>query len=250
MIDRRLYDLLVGAELIAAILTLASLALLTAPYGRHGRAGWGPLLPARWGWILMESPSFFGFAGLLLWQGVPRDPVPAVAAALFLGHYGYRTVLYPFLAVSRPMPWSIAASGLGFNVLNATIQAAALGPGGHIRHGPLGSPLTIAGAGLFVAGFVIHVHADHVLRTLRAPGDTAYHIPRRGLHRWVAAPNYLGEIVQWLGFAVFSGSGAAWVFLLFTIANLAPRAKDHLRWYRDRFPDYPADRRALLPGLW
>jgi 3-oxo-5-alpha-steroid 4-dehydrogenase 1 len=33
------------------------------------------------------------------------------------------------------------------------------------------------------------------------------------------------------------------------MANLVPRARAHHRWYRERFPDYPARRKALVPGL-
>jgi hypothetical protein len=34
-----------------------------------------------------------------------------------------------------------------------------------------------------------------------------------------------------------------------TAANLVPRALSHHRWYQANFPDYPHERRALLPGL-
>ena len=33
-------------------------------------------------------------------------------------------------------------------------------------------------------------------------------------------------------------------------ANLVPRAASVHRWYHERFPDYPADRKALVPFLW
>jgi hypothetical protein len=36
-------------------------------------------------------------------------------------------------------------------------------------------------------------------------------------------------------------------FACFTIANLAPRAMTHHRWYRETFPDYPRTRRTLIP---
>jgi hypothetical protein len=36
---------------------------------------------------------------------------------------------------------------------------------------------------------------------------------------------------------------------VWTMANLVPRARAHHRWYRERFPDYPARRKALVPGL-
>ena len=38
-------------------------------------------------------------------------------------------------------------------------------------------------------------------------------------------------------------------FCVFTAANLIPRALSNHRWYRENFPDYPANRRALIPGV-
>ena len=47
--------------------------------------------------------------------------------------------------------------------------------------------------------------------------------------------------------ASWSLPGAA--FALYTAANLLPRALASHSWYREQFPDYPAQRRALLPFL-
>ena len=38
-------------------------------------------------------------------------------------------------------------------------------------------------------------------------------------------------------------------FALFTACNLVPRAVSNHRWYLRQFPDYPPQRRVLLPGL-
>jgi 3-oxo-5-alpha-steroid 4-dehydrogenase 1 len=41
----------------------------------------------------------------------------------------------------------------------------------------------------------------------------------------------------------------ALAFLVWTLANLIPRALDHHKWYRSEFPDYPSKRKAVLPFL-
>lgn len=69
------------------------------------------------------------------------------------------------------------------------------------------------------------------------------------LFKYVSCPNYLGEIIQWAGWALLTMSPAGLVFLIWTIANLAPRALAHHRWYKETFQDYPDERKALLPGL-
>ena len=74
--------------------------------------------------------------------------------------------------------------------------------------------------------------------------------PLTGLYRWVSCPNYLGEVVLWIGWAVATRSMAGLAFAVWTIANLAPRAWAHHRWYRQQFEDYPPERKAMLPGIW
>jgi hypothetical protein len=33
------------------------------------------------------------------------------------------------------------------------------------------------------------------------------------------------------------------------LANLLPRALAHHRWYKQRFPEYPSERKAIFPFL-
>ncbi|MEO5731317.1 MAG: 3-oxo-5-alpha-steroid 4-dehydrogenase [Byssovorax sp.] len=113
----------------------------------------------------------------------------------------------------------------------------------------LTDPRFLVGVTLFVAGYLINRKSDEILRRLRAPGEAGYKIPVGGLYRWVSSPNYFGEMIEWTGFAVATWSLPGLAFALWTAANLAPRAISHHRWYRDRFPDYPAERRALIPYL-
>ena len=72
---------------------------------------------------------------------------------------------------------------------------------------------------------------------------------RGGAFELVSCPNYLGEILEWCGWALATWSWPGLAFALYTIANLAPRAVTHHRWYRETFPDYPPKRRALVPYL-
>ncbi len=70
-----------------------------------------------------------------------------------------------------------------------------------------------------------------------------------GLFELVSTPNYFGEIVQWIGWAVMTWSLAGLSFALFTVANLLPRGIGHHRWYREHFEDYPDRRRAIVPFI-
>ena len=52
-----LYDTLLITEIGLAVIITVGLAFITAPYGKFYRKGWGPHLPAKWGWLIMESPA-------------------------------------------------------------------------------------------------------------------------------------------------------------------------------------------------
>jgi len=88
-----------------------------------------------------------------------------------------------------------------------------------------------------------------MLLNLRKPGETGYKVPRGWLYEYVTCPNYLGEIIEWLGFALATWSLPGLAFALYTAANVGPRAFAHHRWYRERFPDYPKHRKVLIPFL-
>jgi hypothetical protein len=231
--------------LASAVVVFPLLLVVTAPYGRHYRPGWGPAMSSRLGWVAMEWPSVFVFAGVWFANPEFRTPMVLALGALWLLHYLQRTFVFSLLlrgSVKRQAVLTVVMANL-FNLLNATGNAAAL----------TDRPLDLAfGAGvvLFGAGFSLNVHSDHLLRSLRAPGESGYKIPSGGGFTWVSAPNYLGEIVEWIGFALAAQTLAAWAFAAFTVANLAPRALANHRWYQEKFPDYPGRRRALIPFLW
>ena len=237
---------------ILAAIVFVSLFFITAPYGRHTRAGWGPGVRSTLGWVLMETPSLAVFA-LCFALGAHDSGAAGVAfLAMWCGHYAYRALVYPALRRGghKPMPLSVVAMGAVFNVGNAYLNGRALYTLGPLRSDAwLADPRFLAGTALFVVGFAMHVHSDRVLARLREHAADGYAIPSRGLHRWVASPNYLGETVQWAGFALATWTLPALAFAVWTAANLAPRARSHLAWYRATFRDYPEERRAMIPFL-
>jgi steroid 5-alpha reductase family enzyme len=141
----------------------------------------------------------------------------------------------------------LAASALLFNINNGTIIGYDLFVKGQASSIRLTDPLCVLGLALFVAGFALHVTSDAIIRSLRRDGEKEYQIPRGGLFRLVSNPNYLGEIVQWIGFALLTQSLAAWAFALFTFCNVFPRAIANHKWYREHFADYPKERKIIVP---
>jgi len=107
----------------------------------------------------------------------------------------------------------------------------------------------IIGVLLFFGGLAINIHSDYILRNLRKPGESGYKIPKGGLFSYVSGANFFGEIVEWIGFALATGTLAAWAFALFTASNIGPRAWHHHQWYIEKFKDYPKNRKAIIPFL-
>lgn len=110
------------------------------------------------------------------------------------------------------------------------------------------------GGVVFVLGMAVNLWSDGVLvglKTAGRGGGGGYKIPTGGWFELVSCPNYLGEIVEWMGWAVMCGSWAGFGFFLYTCANLVPRARANHTWYLDKFgEDYPRKRKAVIPFLY
>ena len=235
----------------AGVVTFVVLRFISAPFGRHVRDGWGPTVPARAAWIVMEAPGSLAFLAFYL-RGAHRfDAAPLALAALWQAHYVHRAFIFPLRtrADGKRMPALIAMLALTFNLCNAWINATWLSALGDYPAAWLLDPRFAAGAIVFAWGMSVNVRADLALIRLRAPGETGYRVPTGPLFARVSAPNYAGEIVEWLGFALAAWSPAAVAFALYTAANLVPRALDTHAWYRAKFPDYPRERRAIVPWV-
>ncbi len=244
-----IHSILVGAEIALAAVTFVALMRITAPYGRHTEAGWGPTLPNRLGWILMESPAVLVFLGVFLLGDHRLDMVPLVMLGIWQIHYIHRTYIFPFrLKSNKRMPWLIPASAIAFNTLNGYVNARWVSHLGSYGVEWLWDPRFLFGAALFVTGLAINWHSDNVLLGLRKPGETGYAIPEGGMYRYVSCPNYFGELLEWLGWAILTWSWAGLAFALYTAANLVPRALQNHRWYLEKFDDYPP-RKAVIPGI-
>jgi len=57
------------------------------------------------------------------------------------------------------------------------------------------------------------------------------------MYNYVTSANYLGEIVEWAGWAMLTWSWAGFVFFVFTFANLVPRANAIYHKYSSEFAD-------------
>lgn len=252
MTELEIYRILLFVFMGLAAGAFAAIFFVPVPYGRHNRPGWGPQVRAYLGWFLMESPSLLVFTLVFLVTPFPKSAASWVFFALWVTHYVQRSLVYPFLihGKEKSMPLVIVGLAMLFTSLNGYLNSRWLFKFSH-NHGPswFTDPRFIIGTVLFVAGFVENVHSDALLRGLRRPGESGYKVPRGGLFRYVSCANYFAEIVEWSGWALATWSLPGLAFAVWTVANLAPRAHSHHQWYKRQFPDYPPERKALVPFL-
>ena len=235
--------------LALAPLVFIVLLYIKAPYGRHVRGGWGPTLDNRLGWFLMELPAVVVFGGI--WLVYANPGITALTLLLLWQlHYCHRVFIYPWtLKQGKQMPWLILLMAVVFNTSNGYLNAWSIAS--HAEQYDLTwlwGPQFLAGVVLFFGGMALNKVSDRQLKRLSDAGQ-GYLVPHGLAYRWISCPNYLGEIIQWTGWAVATWSLAGWIFAIWTMANLVPRAIAHHRWYREKFPDYPPARRALIPFL-
>ena len=255
------YDALLASGLgFAAFVFLVSW-FLPSPYGRFASPRFGLSLSPKVGWMLMELPAVLSFAVFYLAGPGRADPVPLVLAAIWLVHYGNRAFYFPLnlrVAAGEKGTFSAMVIAIGWGVtslhgyLHATFYTRL---GTHYGLGWLLDPRFLLGVALWALCFRANVKADATLRNLRTPEEVAagkkvYRIPQGGLFRYVTSPSYLTELGAWLGFVLFTWSLASVFILAVSAANLVPRAWATHRWYRERFPDYPKERRVLIPFVW
>jgi hypothetical protein len=246
------YYLLVWAWIAFAILLFPVLIRITAPYGRHTRKDWGPMIPNRLGWIIMELPSLLMFVFFVLFGPNRMNAPMLVFFLLYTLHYTNRSIVFPLRTrTSRKlMPLLIALMAIFFNLVNGFLNGYYFGT---VSEGYSMDWLYdfrfIFGGLLFLSGMAINIRSDNILLSLRRNSSNGYGIPTGGLFKYVSCPNFFGEILEWTGFAIMSWSPAAMAFAIWTAVNLIPRALDHHKWYRDQFDAYPSERKALIPFI-
>ncbi|XP_006875031.1 PREDICTED: 3-oxo-5-alpha-steroid 4-dehydrogenase 1 [Chrysochloris asiatica] len=249
--ELRLLDTL--AALLGALACFFFLVLqrFGTTYGRYWSPRLGWWLPARPAWALQELPSLALPLLECTRAGGRLHHLPnALLLAMFLVHYAHRTLIFPFLIRGgKPTPFISFILAFIFCTYNGYLQSRYLSQYAEYADDWLTDPRFLTGLAMWLAGMLINLHSDHILRNLRKPGETGYKIPRGGLFEYVTAANYFGELVEWCGYALASWSLQGGAFAFFTFCVLFSRAQQHHRWYLRKFEDYPKSRKMLFPFL-
>ena len=228
---------------VMAVIVFIALFFFKAGYGYLSASNWGPKISNKTAWVLMEAPAFIFMLYYTIKFAVSgvdtgnSKIVLFIMAGLYLLHYFQRSFIFPLMMRGKStMPIAIMLMGLVFNTLNAYLR----------------SPQFIIGTIVFFAGMMINLHSDHVIRSLRKPGDTKHYIPRKGFYRYVTSANYFGEFTEWIGYAVLTWSPAGLLFAVWTFANLGPRAKSLTEKYEKEFGEEyrRLNKKHIIPFIW
>ena len=248
---------------VMAAIVFIALFFFKAGYGYLSNSNWGPKISNKVAWVLMEAPSFcfmlyytldFARNGGAL--NGNSNFVLFILASFFLIHYFQRSFIFPLMMRGKSkMPIAVMLMGVTFNTLNAYIIGQWLYTdlnGGMYGIEWLNDPRFIIGTIIFIAGMLINLHSDHVIRNLRKPGDTKHYIPRKGFYKYVTSANYFGELTEWIGFAILTWSPAGLLFAVWTFANLGPRAKSLTEKYEAEFgEEYTSmNKKHIIPYIW
>ncbi|XP_059334424.1 3-oxo-5-alpha-steroid 4-dehydrogenase 1 [Ammospiza nelsoni] len=250
--ERRLLELFsYGLMALGAVSSLL-LRFIPMPYGRYSSRRFGWLLPARPAWVLQELPSLLVPLGFAACGGAVAAARPnRVLLGCFLLHYAHRALIFPLLIrEGKPTPFFTFVLALLFCAFNGYLQGRSLTTYATYPPGWLGGSCFITGFLGWLIGMAINIHSDRILRNLRKPGETGYKIPRGGMFEYVSGANFFGEILEWFGFALACCTIESFAFALCTLFILSSRARQHHKWYLEKFEDYPKDRKIVIPFLY
>lgn len=238
-------------------------------------------LPGRVAWLLMECPGFltllYTLSTLPSQSGsVPFSDLPyqnKILASLFVIHYLYRAVAFPFLQPSMaPLHVLVCLFAAGFQLMNGTLIGswlAAYGPTTQDAWARQSSTLQFAcGIALFYLGLMANYYHDEELREIRrrenarrerveaakgaGKAERHYAIPQAGLFKVMLYPHYFVEWIEWTGFWIACGLRCqpAMMFVVNEVAAMLPRAVRGKKWYEDKFGrEKIKGRWAVIPGV-
>ena len=237
-IDLSIYHIILSSMAFMGLFVFVTLYFVDAGYGKFRSKKWGYSVSNKLGWVLMECPALIPIAYTIV--ALSPSNLAILFMSLYALHYVYRSFIFPVLLKGKSkMPLAIVDMGATFNFINSTLLCASVVAFPKETYTDIcsyaGNWNFWLGIVLFFMGMYTHMKADHTIRNLRKPGDTNHYLPKKGMYKYVTSANYLGEITEWLGFAILTWSFAGLSFFWFSCCNLVPRANSIYHRYKKEF---------------
>ena len=197
---------------------------------------------------------------------------------LFYIHYLNRAILGPLRTPSRSKSHiSVPLAAIAFNTVNGALLGTYLSSP-QAKTYLFDSFWTLRfwlGVAVWTFGFAGNLLHDEILFNIRRRAKYMreevddnngkikgeyYSIPYGYLYKYVSYPNYFCEWVEWFGFAIaaaplptfgrfFKTLSPPWLFFAAEIFLMLPRAYRGHKWYLNKFPNYPKDRKVVIPHV-
>ncbi len=109
---------------------------------------------------------------------------------------------------AKPTPITTTFSAFFFCAYNGFLQGHHLANAFQIENTGIAECMGLA---LFIGGMIINIRHDAILMALKreatidSDGNAEYEIPEGGLFNLISGANYFGEILEWWGFALYTG---------------------------------------------
>jgi len=137
--------------------------------------------------------------------------------------------------------WVIAGLNLGYWIYRPNAPTA----------NPMNPLLTYPGLLLYSAGELGNLSAHLKLRGLRSSGGKERGIPHGLGFNLVTCPNYMCEVMVWVGMCLITRDLATVLFTTIGVAQMAAWARKKERNYRKEFGDkYKKKKYVLIPGVY
>lgn len=205
---------------------------------------------------LLIHPFFLFTLRSLLYNDAPISKLQKTTCLLVVLHFIKRELetvfVHRFSLATMPARnifknsahyWILSGFNMAYWLYRADSPTATTSPNGLIIH---------TGLLIYIIGELGNLNAHLVLRGLRSAGGRERGIPHGFGFGLVTCPNYMFEVLSWLG--VYLASNFNWSVLLFIVVSTGQMmswAKKKESKYRKEFGDrYKKKRSTMLPGIW
>ena len=238
---------------ILAIIAFIVQIFKVIPYGKHDNEQGSCRVNQRIAFAVSQILTGIIFFSIAYFLQRNFDRLPNIIMyLLFLIHYINRGIVDPIANrhsqrnVRLWVPVLATITTVFYHYINAQFIGEALYCSEYVC-----DPRFLLGGMLFVTGLIVNRVSDGQLICLRKGyRDNEYQIPNGFCFRCVSAPNYLGEMIEWLGWAIMTWSLSGLVWFMFVSATHIPRARHNHKWYQKEFKEYPQRRTALIPVIY
>jgi len=226
-----------------------------AGYSKFADPDAGFKVPSRLGMVLLYSPALVVSLGYLK-TSPNNNGREKVTSGLLAIHFGKRVLeslfLHKYSSTMNgdfllPIGMSYALTAAMFAHQQRAIAAYA---------GSATDNLMLRAGLVFSAvGQLGNFYHHWLLTQLRPPKSAGggeekkYVIPNDGMFKLVTAPHYFFELVAWLGIACTTQQLNCFLAVGDMLSYLCGRSIATTRWYRNKFPEYPACRKHLIPFI-